>query len=178
MAVGVTGSRAEEDGLDMGPGPLPRPELEAADGRTAHSPPGSRPEATTAPPAASQAAPALTSQHPRPPSRSRSGASSRRPPPSPHPRAKPPPRARRRPVATTPPSSSHAAAPTSSAAPPPTASIALLLDCFCSVAVATIGYVTAMLLVKIKEEELGSRVKFARRAGLPDPSMEIVFAKQ
>ena len=40
-----------------------------------------------------------------------------------------------------------------------TVQIALLLGCFCSVAVATIGYVAAMLLVKI-EEEVGGRVKF------------------
>ena len=38
--------------------------------------------------------------------------------------------------------------------------IALLLGCFCSVAVATIGYVAAMLLVKIEEEEVSGRVKF------------------
>ena len=38
----------------------------------------------------------------------------------------------------------------------------LLLSCFCSIVVATIGYVAAMVLVKIKEEEVGSRVKFSR----------------
>ena len=38
----------------------------------------------------------------------------------------------------------------------------MLLGCFYSVAVATIGYVAAMLLVKIKEEEVGGRVKFQR----------------
>ena len=41
-----------------------------------------------------------------------------------------------------------------------TVQIALLLGCFSSVVVATIGYVAAMLLVKIKEEEVGGRVKF------------------
>jgi hypothetical protein len=41
-----------------------------------------------------------------------------------------------------------------------TVQIGLLLSCFCSIAVATIGYVAAMLLVKIKEEEVGGRVKF------------------
>jgi hypothetical protein len=56
--------------------------------------------------------------------------------------------------------------------------VGLLINCFCSIAVATIGYVVAMLLVKIKQEEVGGRVKFARRAGLPDPSIKIVFAKQ
>lgn len=43
-----------------------------------------------------------------------------------------------------------------------TVQIGLLLGCFCSIAVATIGYVAAMVLVKIKEEEVGSRVKFSR----------------
>jgi hypothetical protein len=41
-----------------------------------------------------------------------------------------------------------------------TVQIALSLGCFCSVAVATIGYVAAMLLVQIKEEGVGVRVKF------------------
>jgi hypothetical protein len=41
-----------------------------------------------------------------------------------------------------------------------TVQIALLFGCFCSVVVATIGYVAAMLLVKIKEKEVGGRVKF------------------
>jgi hypothetical protein len=41
-----------------------------------------------------------------------------------------------------------------------TVQIGLLLSCFCSIAVATIGYVAAILLVKIKEEEVGGRVKF------------------
>jgi hypothetical protein len=41
-----------------------------------------------------------------------------------------------------------------------TVQIALLFGCFYSVAVATIGYVAAMLLVKIEEEEVGGRVKF------------------
>ena len=40
-----------------------------------------------------------------------------------------------------------------------TVQIALLLGCFCSVAVATIGYVAAILLVQIEEEEVDS-VKF------------------
>jgi hypothetical protein len=43
-----------------------------------------------------------------------------------------------------------------------TVQIGLLFSCFCSIAVATIGYVAAMLLVKIKEEEVGGRVKFQR----------------
>jgi hypothetical protein len=41
-----------------------------------------------------------------------------------------------------------------------TVQIVLLLGCFCSVAVVTVGYVAAMLLVKIKEEEVVGRVKF------------------
>jgi hypothetical protein len=41
-----------------------------------------------------------------------------------------------------------------------TMQIALLLGCFYSIAVDTIGYVAAMLLVKIEEEEVGGRVKF------------------
>ena len=41
-----------------------------------------------------------------------------------------------------------------------TVQIALLLGCFCSIAVATIGYVAAMLLVQIEEEEVSGRVKF------------------
>jgi hypothetical protein len=45
-----------------------------------------------------------------------------------------------------------------------TVQIALLLGCFCSVAVATIGYVAAMLLVKIEEEEVNGRVKFKRKS--------------
>ena len=35
--------------------------------------------------------------------------------------------------------------------------IALLLGCFYSIAVATIGYVAAMLLVKIEEEDVGGK---------------------
>ena len=41
-----------------------------------------------------------------------------------------------------------------------TVQIGLMFSCFCLIAVATIGYAAAMLLVKIKEEEVGGRVKF------------------
>jgi hypothetical protein len=38
-----------------------------------------------------------------------------------------------------------------------TVQIGLLFGCFCSIAVATIGYIAAMLLVKIEEEEVGDK---------------------
>ncbi|KAK1652267.1 hypothetical protein QYE76_070072 [Lolium multiflorum] len=45
-----------------------------------------------------------------------------------------------------------------------TVHIALLLGCFYSVVVATIGYVVAMLLVKIEEEEVGGKGEAGRIA--------------